>query len=327
MSPLSTTADRLVTDDGRVFPYIADTAWELFHRATPDEVDRYLDDRAAKGFTVIQAVVLAELGGESEPNHAGELALIDQDPTRPNPAYMDFVEDVIRRCGERGLRVALLPTWGSFVLRLWGNAPILINADNARAFGTWIGARFGHLDHLIWVLGGDRPPVHEGVDYRPVWREMAAGIKAAEQTPHLMSYHPKGKETSADHLAGEDWLDFHMCQSGHHRADPGPAELIRRMKAADPGKPCLDAEPCYEDHPMDFDPDVGWFDAGDVEAAIRAGLEAGGAGFAYGAHPIWQWFDHGREPVSHVRRPWHEALDLPGSSRVAELGQLIARSS
>src|SRR5689334_14147812 len=51
----------LVQSNGKPFFYLADTAWELFHRLDREETDRYLRNRAAKRFTVIQAVVLAEL--------------------------------------------------------------------------------------------------------------------------------------------------------------------------------------------------------------------------------------------------------------------------
>jgi hypothetical protein len=36
------------------FFWLGDTAWELFHRLNREEADRYLEDRARKGFTVIQ---------------------------------------------------------------------------------------------------------------------------------------------------------------------------------------------------------------------------------------------------------------------------------
>lgn len=39
--------------DGAPFFYLADTAWELFHRLNREEATLYLEDRARKGFTVI----------------------------------------------------------------------------------------------------------------------------------------------------------------------------------------------------------------------------------------------------------------------------------
>lgn len=42
--------------------YLGDTAWELFHRLDDAEAEMYLRNRAAKGFTSVMAVVLAEHG-------------------------------------------------------------------------------------------------------------------------------------------------------------------------------------------------------------------------------------------------------------------------
>ena len=47
----------LTTDSGQPFFWLGDTAWELFHRLTREEADQYLQNRAAKGFTLIQAVI------------------------------------------------------------------------------------------------------------------------------------------------------------------------------------------------------------------------------------------------------------------------------
>jgi hypothetical protein len=47
---------------------MADTVWPLFHRLGREEAVRYLEDRARKGFSVIQAVALAELDGLTSPN-------------------------------------------------------------------------------------------------------------------------------------------------------------------------------------------------------------------------------------------------------------------
>ena len=41
----------LVDEQGQPFFYLADTAWELFHKLNREEADHYLADRAEKGFT------------------------------------------------------------------------------------------------------------------------------------------------------------------------------------------------------------------------------------------------------------------------------------
>ena len=73
----------LVTSEGQPFFWLGDTAWELFHRATREDADRYLENRAEKGFTVIQAVAIAEMDGHTVADAYGYLPLTDLDPARP----------------------------------------------------------------------------------------------------------------------------------------------------------------------------------------------------------------------------------------------------
>jgi hypothetical protein len=61
---------------------LGDTAWELFHRLSKADTEKYLENRRQKGFTVIQAVALAELDGLNTPNAEGEKPLIDNDPEK-----------------------------------------------------------------------------------------------------------------------------------------------------------------------------------------------------------------------------------------------------
>ena len=59
----------IVTEDGKPFFWLGDTAWRLFYNLTRQETETYLQDRAAKGFNVIQAVALR---GFSPPGGNGE---------------------------------------------------------------------------------------------------------------------------------------------------------------------------------------------------------------------------------------------------------------
>src|SRR4051812_39801682 len=67
--PVSVSANGhyLVTSDGKPFFWLADTAWELVHSTTREEIQYYLQTRAQQGFTVIQAVALGEMDGLNKP--------------------------------------------------------------------------------------------------------------------------------------------------------------------------------------------------------------------------------------------------------------------
>src|SRR5215210_5310591 len=99
----------LVNADGSPFFYLGDTAWELFHRLNREEADRYLKNRADKGFTVIQAVALAELDGLHTPNPYGETPLENDNPAKPREAYFKHVDYIIGKAGEYGLYIGFLP--------------------------------------------------------------------------------------------------------------------------------------------------------------------------------------------------------------------------
>src|SRR5579872_6905671 len=107
MTSLHVSANRrfLVQADGSPFFYLGDTAWELFHRLNREEADFYLRDRASKGFTVIQAVALAEHDGLTEPNPYGHLPLRDNDPTQPNDAYFQHVDAIVEKAQALGLTI------------------------------------------------------------------------------------------------------------------------------------------------------------------------------------------------------------------------------
>src|SRR5437870_5689099 len=89
------TNHRYLLKDGKPFFWLGDTGWELFHRLTREEADEYLKRRAEQGFTMIQAVVLAEFDGLHTPNAYGDTPLINDDPAKPNEAYFKHVDYII----------------------------------------------------------------------------------------------------------------------------------------------------------------------------------------------------------------------------------------
>jgi Protein of unknown function (DUF4038) len=203
--PLRVDADnrRLEHADGTPFLWLADTAWELFHRLDRAEVEMYLEKRRAQGFTVIQAVALAELNGLNTPNAYGSRPLADNDPSRlwvtegNDPAdpqqydYWDHVDYVFDVAAAKGIAIALVLTWGDKIPQVgtvptWGSGPRVFTAANARAYGQAFAQRYGHRPNLIWINGGDR----KGILNLEVWNALAAGVTDVDQHRHLMTYHP-----------------------------------------------------------------------------------------------------------------------------------------
>ncbi len=308
--------------DGTPFFYLGDTAWELFHRASDEETDIYLEDRRGKGFNVVQAVILAEEDGLNFPDRYGNRPLKDNDPTRPDPAYFDRVDRVIRKAEAKGIYIGLLPTWGDKVDKRWGKGPVVFNESNAFVYGQYLGKRYKDFPNIIWICGGDRSG---GGDNTAVWDAMAAGIRSADKN-HLMTFHPIGYNTSSAWFHDRDWLDFNSCQTGHAHYDyTAYQKFIAGDYQKQPAKPVINMEPCYEDHPIrGLPPGVSlWFDAVNVRQALYWSLFSGACGHTYGCHPIWQWMAPDRKPVGLVRNNWYDDLDLPGANDMIHARRLM----
>ncbi len=300
-------------EDGKPFFWLGDTGWELFHRLKLEEINNYLDNRANKGFTVIQAVILAEFEGLTKPNQYGEVPLINNDPTQPNEKYFKLVDTVMKMAMQKGLFMGLLPTWGDKVTQMWGAGPAVFNEANAYTYGLFLGKRYKDYPNIIWIMGGDRPAKNDKNDWLPIWRAMVKGIK--EGTGSLF-------------LQGENWLDINMMQSGHGGGhDVTVWDMITKDRNMQPAKPTLDGEPNYEDHPVNpwpkWDPATGYYDDYDVRKQCYRSVFAGACGVTYGHHSVWQFYSSREEVVNHAKMYWTEAIDRPGAYQVGYLRRLM----
>ena len=339
----------LETVDGLPFFLLGDTGWEMFHRLTLDEIEHYFKVRSSQGFNMVWANLLPEFDGLRTPNRYGDVPLHEADPTQPNEGYFLFVDKVLDLAEELGIYLGLLPAWGDKLTAPWGVGPRIFGDDNladAFEYSRWLGNRYAKRTNIMWVLGGDRPPRLFGEsdhfpranakaaglsldsDWTSIWRVMADGIKAggAEQ---LMTYHPQGGTASSSvFLHDEPWLDINAIQSGHGGGHDVPIwESVERDYELKPPKPTMDAEPNYEDHPVNpwpvWNPADGFFNDYDVRKQIYRSIFAGGCGAVYGNHCVWQFASDRNPPVLEVLNPWQKAILSPGACQIKHLRILM----
>jgi hypothetical protein len=314
-----------ISDNGRYFAaeggapflYLADTAWGLFHFSRED-ADLYLKDRAAKKFTVIQAIV-AHWGGLASPNAYGQAVFLDKDPKRPNELYFQHVDYVVNRAASLGLYVALVPIWSNEYVKGSGSA---IDKPAAFSYGRYLGARYRNKP-VIWILGGDY--FADGVE--DVWRSMAAGIAEGDGGTHLKTYHPKSPRSSAQWFHNDAWLDFNMLQTGHTIWNRN-YDLVAEDWNRQPAKPVVDGEGGYEGIADGFVPG-GKIEAHDVRRIAYCAMFAGAAGYAYGGHGVWGYRGSDRNTPAggdsrHGSAPTFQvALQLPAASQMRHLRALL----
>ena len=330
MSPLKVSENHrfLVKEDGTPFFYLGDTAWEIFHRLKKEDADAYLTQRAKNGYTVIQAVALAEFDGLNKPNAYGFKPLIDNDPTKPDVKdgpdndYWDNVDYIVEKANSVGIYVGMLPTWGDKWNKKWGQGPEIFTPSNAEIYGEWLGKRYKDKG-IIWIMGGDRPVETDA--HKEIISAMVRGIKKGDGGAHLMTFHPSGGHGSSQYWHEADWLSFNMRQNGHGQNSQGYMNTHADYNKT-PIKPVLDGEPIYEDHPIAFNAkENGHSVAADVRRALYWDLFQGAFGHTYGHHSVWSFHDQGREPVNTPLMYWREAIEQPGAKQM-QFGRKLIES-
>ncbi len=320
---ISPDARHLQQTGGKPFLYLADTAWELIHRLTREEIEVYISNRSAKGFTVIQLSALPLEGGLNDPNAYGAPPFLNGNPATPNPAWFSHLDFVAAKAAQSGLVLGLLPTWG----RHWKHgksAPPLLDAGNARAYGEFLGQRY-RTAPVIWILGGDDNPTLPAE--RATIDALAAGLRSGDGGAHLITYHPRGPGLSSFYLQNANWLDFHMSQSSHAARDHDTGLYIENDRAVTPPRPTLDGEPRYEALNIGFylrdHSRLLRFDDSDVRQAAYWAMLAGACGHTYGNNSVWQMWAPSRAPQLWADIPWRESLDHPGAFQMGHLRRLF----
>ncbi len=319
-------------EKGDPFFWLGDTGWLLFAKLTREEACTYLDDRVAKGFNVIQVMVLHSVGVL---NAYGDTALTGGDVARPlvtegkDPAdslqydYWDHVDYIVGEAEKRGLYMALVPVWGSNV------KAGLVSRQQASAYAAWLGGRYGERPNIVWLNGGDIP----GSDSTEVWKTLGEQLRQSDPH-HLITFHPRGRMQSSDWFHQEEWLDFNMFQSGHRRYDQDDTERCYgednwRYAEVDyrltPVKPTLDGEPSYEGIPQGLHDTLQplWQD-NDVRRYAYWSVFAGACGYTYGHSSVMQF----RKPSDRggaygAKKSWEEAINDPGASQMVHLKTLM----
>ncbi|MBQ8554751.1 MAG: glycoside hydrolase family 140 protein [Clostridia bacterium] len=319
--------------DGKPFFWLGDTAWLLFQKLSFEEALVYLDNRAAKGFTVIQATLVHTA---QYTNPAGSPALLEDDFARPNPdsdesSYWPQVRRIVDAAAARGMMMALLPSWGCFVKN--GQ----LHGEKIDRYTDFLAATFGGCENVLWLVGGDVRGSAAPEEFHRL------GCCLRQKCPqHLIGYHPFGRCSSSMWFHDASWLDFNMFQSGHRRYDQVKLNTwddriaaetcygednyryVQHDYALSPTKPVLDGEPSYERIPQGLhDPSQPYWQDSDIRRYAYWSLLAGACGFTYGSNAIMQFWRGVEEGSYGVRETWQDALHNPGSMQMTHVRSLM----
>ena len=287
----------LVTSSGKPFFWLGDTGWTLF-QFTPDEMRLYLADRAEKGFTVIQLMVIRH----EQENYKGTKPFLSKEPVILNEEYWQYIDEIIEVAGMNGLYVCLYAMWGSDADTMFPD-PFTGNYQ----YGSLIGERYRNIDHVLWSVCGEYDKIgfyydevlhyvkgelvtHRRLvtnhtvtgDQANLIRQIALGLEEGHGGNNLMTVH--SVTISSKHFHDDTWLDFNQQQTWGNVK--GNSDRIFSDYSKTPVKPVFNGEPGYEKHTREH---FGYINAAHIRSEGYTSLFSGGFGFTYGAQDIWNF--------------------------------------
>lgn len=230
----------------------------------------YVDDRAAKGFTVVQIAVPQYWMGQPFVDANGRAPFVDSTDlpgwSKWDPEFWQSFEEKVRYANDRGLVVLVVGVMEPSYQHLDDPVPNALRYPDAAQARTF--AR-----NLAALLAGDSVILSPGFDTSPsdperarlirlVGHELKATVPGILVTNHLGGRTPTaaaGEHNDYLDFCGEPWLDFVLLQSGQARSlrasDPeGQLQAITKQARQLPAdlrssgcrKPLINAEAVYD---------------------------------------------------------------------------------
>jgi hypothetical protein len=319
----------LVDAAGRPFLIHGDAAWSLITEPSREEVDRYLDDRRARGFNTIiinlvehrfatnapanaygerpfhgQAFEWASALTDWVPRYGTTVSSLFADYASPNDAYFTYADWVLRRAAEKGFLVLLAPSFTGWHggSEGWYTAMVANGPDRLRKYGEYLGRRYRDFPNILWVQGGDYDPPD-----KDLVRAIAEGIR--EYDPRaLQTVHGAPETPVTDYWRGEPWLQVDNVYTYEPVYAAALAHYARPERL-----PFFLIESAYENEHGITEQDL-------RTQAYQAVL-CGAAGQVFGNNPVWHFQGPGLYPAPVT---WQQALDSPGARSMTHLHELMA---
>ena len=318
----------IVHENGTPFFWMGNTAWLLPERLNREEAEYFLAKDRQAGYNVEQIQVLNAIPtfnvyGQQANDADFNFAKYTKEGVY---GYWDHLDYIVNAAERNGIYIAMDCIWGSMINQM--------DVKKAAALGKFLGERYKDNPNIIWMIGGDIM----GNKKPEVWDALARAIKKVDKN-HIMTFHPRGRTTSAWWYNDREWMDFNMFQSGHRRYGQRNGDgdyTIKDNTEEDnwtyvdmsfekkPLRPVIDGEPSYEDIPQglhDFSAPR-WQDY-DVRRYAYWAVFAGCFGHTYGHNSVMQFIRPGLGASFGAEKPWWDAMKDPGYNQMKYIKWLM----
>ena len=318
--------------DKTPFPWLGDTWWplECSRLSENGEVQRMVEDRVKKGFTLVHVVngFWCDVAPYDRrlANEAG--FAWTKDFSTINPEYYNIAGKKIQVIADAGLVIAMAATWGFYI--------DFMGVEKMKKHVRYMIARYGAYS-TIWLTAGETAmPYYDYEDEDPIkrqikrqevtdnaikdWTKVMRYMKSVDPFHRLSTAHVTVDRLSIDDIEDPELLDFLIYQAANHDGNKACiAEHVNRQNARglsyEPIRPVLNSETCYEGMMYQCGADIQrWL-------FWHAALD-GSAGWSYGANGIFN-MNHDNDPfgichynINWGEQTWQEAIDFEGAKQV-----------
>lgn len=326
--PLSVSSNgrHLTKPDGTPFFVHGDTPWSIEVQLTHAQVDTYLNDRAAKGFTALLFEAMEHLFSSQTPPWRNAQSGVDPFTTTTASScswtsrvesYWQTVDYIVAGAKSRGMACFITPAYlgfgggaGGSGDQGWNGAVVNANAADLQAYGAFLAQRYGQgYGNVVWVMGGDYAGTQAERDKQ--WN-IATGIRSV--TPNaLITGHPQRSDAEA-HPFWNGYTGFNLnCTYGGQGAAEHDLATTAYGRAGP--LPFFFIEGDYEDDGAAL---------AEIRRQAYESLLSGACGHFYGKSILWGFGEPNANGGLGAANALANHLDVTGAQQMAHLKSLFA---
>ena len=309
--PLRISSNGAYLEDQKGVPFlvVGEAAWSIAAELNPSEINTYLDNRQAKGFTAVMVNAIEHRFASNAPcNYDNQHPFLNGnfDWSIRNDKYWRHLDRVLNEAKKRNILVLLFPAYIGYGCGVDGWCLEMQCQTNAAMaeYGEWLGSRYRNQGNIVWVHGGDA----NANSYAGAMERVAAiaeGIRTRD-AQHLHTAHSAPERSAQDDYPGI--IDLNTTYS--YKDPQARVQYDFQRKGA---LPITYIEGYYENEhgskPIDWQ-----------RQALSAYLGGALLGHFFGNCPMWHF---GGFPKWCNSSEWQAQLESVGSKSMAHIGMLM----
>lgn len=327
--PLKVSPDKryFVGANGRPFLIIGDAAWSLEVQLTRQQIEIYLNDRQAKGYTAVVFECMEHRFSSNTPiwqNAEGNIPFITMTASSATfesqvNAYWQLVDYVVNTCLARGLLCLIFPAYLGFnggaglaTDEGWNGAVQAASSGNLQSYGAFLGARYTQ-PNIFWGEGGDYAGT---TGERDQAHNIATGIQSVQPNAKFVGHPSRGQSAYALWGPGGQNYNYggNFIGSTYCATDGADAYSLAATEYARPGPiPFIQLEDGYE----------GTHTLTEFRRSKYGVMLSGGCGFFGGNNPLWSFGDPNGGDGLGSAHALSLDLDTAGAQQVGYLASLL----